>query len=182
MTEYDSPWKEILDNYFEDFLQLCFPELHQAIDWATPPKTLDKEFQQIAQTSETGPRCVDKLVEVRLLSGEVEWLLVHLEVQSQSDAEFARRMFVYYYRIIDKFDQPVVSLAVLGDDSPAWNPQNFQQSAFGCEIQFKFPSIKLLDYLDRVAELEASENPFATVILAHLMTRQTAHDPIDRCW
>ena len=72
MTDYDRPWKEILDNYFEDFLQLCFPKLHQAIDWATPPKTREKEFEQIAQTSQTGPLCVDKLVEVRLLSGELE--------------------------------------------------------------------------------------------------------------
>ena len=181
MTEYDSPWKETLDGYFEDFLQLCLPELHQAIDWATPPKTRDKEFQQIAQASETGPRSVDKLVEVRLLSGQIEWLLVHLEVQSQADAAFARRMFVYYYRIIDKFNQPVVSLAVLGDDSPTWKPQCFQQSVFGCEIQFKFPTVKLLDYSDRVTELEASENPFATVILAHLMTLKTASDPADRC-
>jgi hypothetical protein len=60
-------------------------------------------------------------------------------------------------------------------------PHQFQQSVFGCEIQFKFPSVKLLDYLDRVDELEKSENPFATVILAHLMTRQTANDPADRC-
>jgi hypothetical protein len=181
VTEYDSPWKEILDNYFEDFLQLCFPQLHQAIDWATPPKTRDKEFQQIAQASETGPRSVDKLVEVRLLSGQIEWLLVHLEVQSQTDAEFARRMFIYYYRIIDKFSQPVVSMAVLGDNSPTWNPGNFQQSAFGCEIEFRFPTVKLLDFSDHVAELEKSANPFATVILAHLMTLKTVDDPDDRC-
>ena len=45
MTEYDSPWKEILDNYFEDFMRLCFPEVHQAIDWTVAPKMLDKEFQ-----------------------------------------------------------------------------------------------------------------------------------------
>ena len=60
MTEYASPWKEILDKYFAEFMQLCFPELYQAIDWVTPTKMLDKEFQQIAQESETGQRTVDK--------------------------------------------------------------------------------------------------------------------------
>jgi len=107
MTEYDSPWKEILDKYFAEFMQLCFPELYQAIDWVTPTKMLDKEFQQIAQESETGQRTVDKLVEVRLLTGQLEWLLVHLEIQSQSSDFFARRMFVYYYRITDKYNKPV---------------------------------------------------------------------------
>ena len=102
MTEYDSPWKEILDKYFDHFMQLCFPDLHSAIDWRTPAKMLDKEFQQIAQDSETGQRTVDKLVEVRLLSGELEWLLVHLEIQSQSSEAFARRMFVYFYRVTDR--------------------------------------------------------------------------------
>jgi hypothetical protein len=180
MTEYDSPWKEILDKYFEEFMQICFPVLHQAIDWSSPPKMLDKEFQQIAQESETGQRTVDKLVEVRLLTGQLEWLLVHLEIQSQSSNAFARRMFVYYYRITDKFDQPVVSLAVLGDADPDWNPQQFEQSLFGCRVRFEFPTVKLLQFENRIEELEQSENPFATVILAHLMTLKTAGNPVDR--
>lgn len=60
MTEYDSPWKEILDKYFEEFMQICFPELYQAIDWRTPPKMLDKEFQQIAQNFVCSNLCTDE--------------------------------------------------------------------------------------------------------------------------
>ena len=180
MTEYDSPWKEILDKYFDQFLQLCFPELYQAIDWRTPPKMLDKELQQIAQESETGERIVDKLVEVRLLSGQLEWLLVHLEIQSQPSEAFARRMFVYFYRITDKFNKPVVSLAVLQDTNPDWNPQQYEQSLFGCRVGFEFPTVKLLQFENRLDELEKSENPFATVKLAHLMTLKTVGNPVDR--
>ncbi len=47
MTEYDSPWKEAIDVFFESFISMFFEELHQAIDWSHPPKMLDKEFQQI---------------------------------------------------------------------------------------------------------------------------------------
>ena len=180
MTEYDSPWKEILDKYFAEFMQLCFPELYQAIDWVTPTKMLDKEFQQIAQESETGQRTVDKLVEVRLLTGQLEWILVHLEIQSQSSDSFARRMFVYYYRITDKYNKPVVSLAVLGDANPGWRPKHFEQSLFGCRVRFEFPTVKLIEFENRLEELEKSENPFATVILAHLMTLKTAGNPVDR--
>jgi hypothetical protein len=31
-TDYDSPWKEALDAYFEPFLALLFPEVHRRID------------------------------------------------------------------------------------------------------------------------------------------------------
>lgn len=37
--------------------------------------------------------------------------------------------------------------------------------------------MKLLDYADREVELEANSNPFAIVVLAHLKTRATKHDP-----
>ena len=89
-------------------------------------------------------------------------------------------MFVYYYRMTDKFHQPVVSLAVLGDENPDWNPQHFEQSLFGCGVRFEFPTVKLLQFENRIEELEQSENPFATVILAHLMTLKTAGNPVDR--
>jgi hypothetical protein len=44
----------------------------------------------------------------------------------------------------------------------------------------RFPSAKLLDYAGREAEPEASNNPFAKVVLAHLKTLQTRHDPGER--
>jgi hypothetical protein len=142
---------------------------------------LDKELQQIAPQSDTGARTVDKLVDVRLRSGETKWLLIHLEIQSQSKSDFAERMFVYFYRIRDKYNRALVSLAVLADDDEKWRPQRFHEEMFGCRIEFQFPTVKLLDFVDRTDELEQSENHFATVILAHLMTMRTAGNPQDRC-
>jgi hypothetical protein len=43
-TDYDSPWKEALDAYFEPFLALLFPEVHRPIDWSRGYESLDKEF------------------------------------------------------------------------------------------------------------------------------------------
>jgi hypothetical protein len=39
-----------------------------------------------------------------------------------------------------------------------------------------FPVVKLLDYVPREAELAASDNPFATVVLAHLQALATRND------
>jgi hypothetical protein len=27
-TEYDSPWKDVLERYFEDFMLFFFPQIH----------------------------------------------------------------------------------------------------------------------------------------------------------
>lgn len=43
-----------------------------------------------------------------------------------------------------------------------------------------FPIVKLLDYAAQVQELEASPNPFAVVVLAHLKTLETRQAPEDR--
>ncbi len=39
-----------------------------------------------------------------------------------------------------------------------------------------FPAVKLWDYNECWSELEASDNPFATVVMAHLKTKATRKD------
>ena len=114
------------------------------------------------------------------LSGEETWVLVHVEIQSQESTGFNERMFVYYYRLRDKYNIPIVSLAILGDERETWLPQPFETELWGCSVRFEFPIIKLLDYLPRWDELEANRNPFAVVVMAHLKTKETRNDAIAR--
>ena len=176
MSEFDSPWKEALDVYFEAFIAFFYPKVHAEVDWSRGYETLDKELEQIAPQAETGRRVVDKLVKVWRKSGEEEWVLVHIEVQSQQEAEFALRMFVYHYRLLDRYNKTVVSLAVLGDDQPAWRPNRFHRDLWDCRVEFEFPIVKLLDYTTRVDELEVGANPFSTVVLAHIKAQETRQD------
>ena len=74
-------------------------------------------------------------------------------------------MFVYYYRIRDRHHRPVVSLAVLCDEHPDWRPDRFVYNDLGCELDFRFPMVKLIDYRQDEAALVESPNPFAAVIL-----------------
>ena len=89
-------------------------------------------------------------------------------------------MFVYNYRLYDRYRQPVASLAVLADDQPGWRPDHFSLEALGCKHQLNFPIVKLLDYAEQIEQLESSKNPFALVTLAHLRTRQTQKLPQER--
>src|SRR5262249_7504932 len=111
--DFDSPWKEALDSYFEPFLEFLFPKVHEQIDWAHGYQSLDKEFQQIVRNAETGRRYVDKLVQVCSRQGQECWVLIHVEVQTSREDDFARRMYVYNYRIADRYNKRVSSLAVL---------------------------------------------------------------------
>src|SRR5947209_12902059 len=183
MSEYDSPWKEALDSYFGLFLALFFTHAHRDIDWARGHEPLDKELQQVTREAELGRRVVDKLVKVWRSGGAEEWVLVHVEVQSQEEADFSQRMYVYNYRLFDRYNRKVASLAVLGDDRPGWRPDRFGYDLWGCSVGIQFPVAKLLDYAADVAALEADPNPFAAVVLAHLKTQETRQDPeARRAW
>lgn len=179
-TDFDSPWKEALEIYFQAFLALLFPSVHEQIDWSRGYESLDKEFQQLTREADLGRRYVDKLFKVWLNDGTECWMLIHVEVQTSRDVEFPKRMYVYSYRIFDRYNKPVASLEVLADDEPNWRPDEFRQSALGCEVGLRFPTVKLLDFEVKADILEASENPFAKVVLAHLKARLTHGDPVSR--
>jgi len=178
--DQDSPWKEVLEHYFEAFLAFFFPDAHTAIDWAKGHVFLDKELQKVVRDAELGKRLVDKLVKVYTREGVETWVLVHIEVQGQEDADFARRMYVYNYRLFDRYNHRVASLAVLTDDRPEWRPSTYGYELWGCSTRLVFPVVKLLDYADDWGSLEQDFNPFSIVVMAHLKTLATRRDPNER--
>jgi hypothetical protein len=181
--DYDSPWKEILEEYFEDFMEFFFPQIHTEIDWTRGYEFLDQELSQIIRDAELGKRIVDKLVKVWTRSGTETWVLLNIEIQSQEESNFSARIFTHFYRLRDRYDVPIVNLAILGDERSTWRPDTFQTSQWGCEVEFRFPSVKLLDYESQWSDLEASRNPFAIVVMAHLKTKETKKDlPVRKEW
>jgi hypothetical protein len=110
---------------------------------------------------------------VTLLNGDENWIYIHIEVQGTRQAEFAKRMFVYNYRIYDRYDRPVASMAVLADEHERWKPTSYGFAVLGCEHSLKFPVAKLTDYHDKVDDLLTLDNAFALITAAHILTRQT---------
>jgi hypothetical protein len=180
LSDYDSPWKEALDVYFESFMQLCFPNIHKDIDWQRGYESLDMELREITRDAEIGNKVADKLVKVWLHTGEEVFVLIHIEIQTQYQKEFPKRMHVSNNRISDNYGREVVSLAVLGDDDPNWRPTRFAYSRWGFISGTKYLMVKLLDFQARWSELECSLNPFAVVIMAHLSTLNTIGKPNQR--
>lgn len=82
-------------------------------------------------------------------------------------------MFSYNLRIFDRFGKPAISLAILCDNDTTWRPNQYNYNYPNTRLNFEFGIVKLLDYQNRWAELETSDNVFATVVMAHLKTQQT---------
>jgi hypothetical protein len=179
-SDYDSPWKEALEHYFPQALEFLFPQIHSEIDWERGWEFLDKELQQVVRDAELGRRLVDKLVKVWQQDGRETWVLIHLEVQGTVETNFAERMFVYHYRLRDRYNLPVVTLAVLADKRLSWRPEGYSDSLWGCKVTLNFPIVKLLDYETQISELERSPNPFAIIVVAHLQAQATDQDSEDR--
>jgi hypothetical protein len=179
-TDFDSPWKEALDRYFEPCIAFFFPHIHAEIDWSRGYEMLDKELQPIVRQARHGRRYVDKLVKVWLKNGDQRWLLIHIEVQASKEGVFPKRMYVYNHRIFDRYDQEVISLAILADDDPDWRPNRYEYSRWGFRTGTEFPIVKLLDYAPKYQALEADPNPFAVVVLAHLKALETRRSPAER--
>jgi hypothetical protein len=179
-NDYDSPWKDVLENYFFEFLEFFFPKAYRDIDLGKKYRFLDKELKQVVRDAKLGRRYADKLAEVHLKDGSKTWILIHIEVQGKKEKQFSERMFVYNYRIFDKYRRTVVSFAVLADESESWRPSGFGYGKWDCEVRMKFPVVKLTDYAAKWEELEKSENPFAVVVMAHLKALETKRNPGQR--
>jgi hypothetical protein len=177
-SNMDGGWKDVLEDFTEDFFRFYLPETHAKIDFTKKIKFLDRELNEIVSDSDNIKREADKLLEVCLRNGAVEWILIHIEVQSYQDDSFAERMYVYNYRIFDKYRRKVVSIAVLIDSNKAFRPDHFKQELLGCTLNFTFPVIKLLDFDSDVIAKE--DNPFAIITRVQLAKLESDIHPEKR--
>ena len=88
--------------------------------------------------------------------------------------------FVYNYRIFDRYDKPVASLAVLADEHKQWKPTSYGYTVLGCKHTLEFPVAKLTDYEEKLDDLLASENAFGLITAAHILTQQTRREDEER--
>ncbi len=175
-TDSDSPWKELIEIFFPEFIRFFLPIADPEIDWDRGYEFLDKELQQISADAEVGRRYADKLVKVWTKAGKETWVLVHIEVQGARESGFAKRMYIYRYRIFDRFAVAIASVAILADDNPNWRPEAFETELWGSSDRSQFVSVKLLDYQDQFEQLLQDKNPFAIAVAAHLKAIQTKQD------
>ncbi|SEP27230.1 hypothetical protein [Mucilaginibacter sp. OK283] len=161
----DILWKGILEDVFDDFLCFLNPEAAEVFDFDKGFEFLDKELEQVfpPENNEYSPKVIDKLVKVFTKAGKEEWILVHVEVQGQYQKDFASRMYTYFYRILDKYQKPIVAYAIFTEANTKVRPDHFAIDFMGTSLRYTFNTYKIASQSDKA--LQASDNPFALVVL-----------------
>ncbi|MCK8825877.1 DUF4351 domain-containing protein [Fuchsiella alkaliacetigena] len=174
MTDRDGSWKTIIEVLFEDFVYFFLPKLAKKIDFEQDYEFLDKELQKIVPKSKEKKRYIDKLVKVHLKNGEEKWVLIHIEVQGYRDDEFRERMFTYFYRIYDRYQQKIAALAIFTDKNQNYQPASYEYQFFGTKLEYNYNTYKVL--ASNEDELIAQENCFALAVLAQKYALQAKKD------
>ena len=175
MGNFDGGWKLAVTRFFPLFMNLLFRDAYNQIDWKRGFVALDKELEALFPKGKSGRKHVDLLFKVWLNDGSEQWVLIHVEIQSQRVEDFELVMYEYNYRVYDRYKHPVASFAVLADAHPSWRPSRFERDVLGCKQMLEFPTAKLLDFDD--AWLEIQNNPIAILILAHRRAQETHGRP-----
>jgi hypothetical protein len=114
--------------------------------------------------SEEGKRYVDKLVKVYLKDGKDKWVLIHIEVQGYRDTEFSERMFKYFYRIYDKYNEKILAIAILTDSIEDYKPSQYDYEFYDTRLAYTYRMYKVIEQDEE--KLLKEENPFALAVLA----------------
>jgi hypothetical protein len=177
-SDYDGAWKEALRLHLWEFIEKYFPIEHAAIDWTHKPEWFDKELSVVLAQAGERNRQVDVVAKVRLKNGQPQWILLHVEVQSAYEPEFAARLAYYNAGLTWSFRERVLTLVVLADLRRNWLPEEdvFQVGTFAARV--KFPICKLLDRL----ESDWRDDHTLPVLLARAQIEalRTAGDPEGR--
>lgn len=163
--DYDTQWKEIISNLFEDFIKFFLPKAFPLIDFGKPIEFLEQELHKIiADNKKEGKVINDKLVKVNLKNGEEKWILIHIEIQSSYESNFSKRMFVYFYRIFDQYSQEITAIAIYTGEQIPPNYGKYEYSFLGTKANYEFNTYLVKNTKDK--ELIESNNPFALAVLA----------------
>jgi hypothetical protein len=139
-------------------MEFFFPEIHAAINWSRKPVFLDKELAKLGPRHLRGKRLADKLAKVWRKTGKPLFVVLHSEIQGQVSAGFNERMYVYNYRIKDRYDCPVVSLGIVTGDASGIELGRYETELWGCQLIFKFPVVGLAERATLTRSIWSSVN------------------------
>src|SRR3989337_3339444 len=143
MSKPDELWKKIIEDLFEDFVAFFMPDLYPDVDFSKGYTFLDKELHKLFHKGKGKKRYPDHLVKVYLKDGTERWILIHIEVQGYREKNFPLRMFTYFYRIFDKYQQPIVALCIFIDKDKNFKPSRFKYEFYKTSLAYKYRIYKL---------------------------------------
>ena len=141
MIDHDALFKKLLLTFFVEFVLVFLPDVAAQIDF----DTIAFQPQEILPDLADGEKhLVDLLVKVKL-RGEEAFLLIHIENQSRTEADFVFRMFRYAALLHIMYQLPVYSVVIFSHDAPMRPaPSRYKMTLFGkTRLQFDYTVIQL---------------------------------------
>src|SRR4051812_40936414 len=93
---HDQLFKELLQAFFREFMELFFPNVAARLDFSRVT-FLDKEmFTDLPRGDQ---READLVAQVYTLEGQPEIILTHIEVEARRRSSFPERMSEYYWML-----------------------------------------------------------------------------------
>lgn len=164
MIDHDRIFKELLQTFFVEFVDLFLPDVAKYLD-RTSLEFLDKEvFTDITagEKFET-----DVIIKARV-RGKKSFFLIHIENQATAQSHFNRRMFFYFAWLHQKFGLPVYPIAIFSYAAPLRPEPDRYQIRFPAwqVLQFNFRAIQLnqLNWRNYLKQ----KNPVAAALMAKM--------------
>ncbi|MDR0616346.1 MAG: hypothetical protein LBG29_06010, partial [Synergistaceae bacterium] len=173
----DRSWKDIITENADDAILFFKPDLAADRDYSRKPFLIPNELPVIDTDSDKGSRNSDVGLSVPLKTGEDTRVAFHIEQQHRDDKRFfAKRMFQSYYRMSDRLQMPVTSLAIFtGNITPI---DIYTASCYGTEVNFRYSFFHVASA--DIKKLEGDERIFALVVLAARRMLDAGENPADR--
>lgn len=163
--DHDRLFKELLINFFSEFIELFLPNVSAYMDKEATIVPLDKEI--FTDVTLGNRHEVDLLMKVKFKSQDA-FFLIHVENQSSSQSDFPKRMFKYFSRLTDKYDLPVYPVVIFSYDSPARQEPKQYLVVFPDKVVLKFDYTVI--QLNRIPwrRYVHKANPVASALMAKM--------------
>ena len=164
MPDHDDLFKELISNFFFEFLELFAPPNFVASLNRLSLIHLDKELP-----AELGPgrsHRADLVFRLTQRSSKGR-LLFHIELESSYKRDLPERMFYYHASLRKKYALPVFSMAVLSARSPRAKPASSILNLNLAGVEFGYFKFQLLQ-LSRLmwSDFLAESNPVASALMS----------------
>ncbi|MBW4668322.1 MAG: Rpn family recombination-promoting nuclease/putative transposase [Cyanomargarita calcarea GSE-NOS-MK-12-04C] len=162
--DHDRLFKELISTFFIEFIELFLPTVANDID-INSIQFLPEEVLTDVTAGEK--KIIDLLAKVKYREQET-FFLIHVEAQSYTQQDFAKRMFKYFARLYEKYDLPIYPVVIFSFDEPQREEPKIHTITFPNldVLKFEFAGIQLnrtswRDYLNQ-------QNPVAAALMAKM--------------
>lgn len=114
MIDHDRLFKELLSNFFPEFIELFFPDV--SAYWERD--SIEFLPQEVFTDVTEGERKILDVAAKVVFRNQNTLFIIHTEHQSYSQTNFNQRMFTYFARLHEKYALPIYPIVIYSHDTP----------------------------------------------------------------